>query len=93
MKEEYFAEPEEFNPSRFHEDSAHVAPYTFLPFASGQRVCPGWEFSKMEILLFVHHFVTTIGSYSAVDPDEKISVDPLIALPANGFPINLFPRS
>ncbi|GLJ43491.1 hypothetical protein SUGI_0904250 [Cryptomeria japonica] len=92
MKGEYFSEPEKFKPSRFQEEGVHVAPYTFLPFASGQRICPGWEFSKMEILVFVHHFVTTFRGYSVIDPDEKISVDPLIALPANGFPIKLFPR-
>ncbi|GLJ43485.1 hypothetical protein SUGI_0904180 [Cryptomeria japonica] len=93
MKEEYFAEPEKFRPSRFQEEGVHVAPYTFLPFAAGLRVCPGWEFAKMEILLFVHHFVRNFRNYSAIEPDEKISADPIIALPAKGFPIKLFPRT
>ncbi|KAH9299480.1 hypothetical protein KI387_031162, partial [Taxus chinensis] len=55
-KEEYFDEPDKFKPSRF-EDGKYVAPYTFLPFGAGIRICPGWEFAKLEMLLFIHHFV------------------------------------
>ncbi|KAH9299557.1 hypothetical protein KI387_031239, partial [Taxus chinensis] len=51
MKEEYFDEPGKFKPSRFEDDGKHVAPYTFIPFGAGLRICPGWEFAKMEILL------------------------------------------
>nr|AFD32421.1 5-alpha-hydroxylase [Taxus x media] len=91
-KDLYFNEPEKFMPSRFDQEGKHVAPYTFLPFGGGQRSCVGWEFSKMEILLFVHHFVKTFSSYTPVDPDEKISGDPLPPLPSKGFSIKLFPR-
>nr|ATG29967.1 CYP725A22 [Taxus chinensis] len=90
-REEYFTEPDKFRPSRFEEEGRHVAPYTFLPFGAGLRICPGWEFSKMEILLFMYHFVKTFRSYIPVDPNEKILADPL-PLPANGFSIKLFPR-
>ncbi|GLJ43486.1 hypothetical protein SUGI_0904190 [Cryptomeria japonica] len=93
MNEDYFTELRKFWPSRFQEEGMHLAPYTFLPFAAGRRVCPGWEFAKMEILLFVHHFVKTFKFYSAIDPYEKIMTNPIIALPANGFPIKLFPRT
>ncbi|GLJ35198.1 hypothetical protein SUGI_0708430 [Cryptomeria japonica] len=93
MKEEYFPEADKFRPSRFEEEGKHVVPYTFLPFAAGQRVCPGSEFSKMEILLFVHHFIKNFKGYTATNPDGKKSSDALLALPANGFKINLFPRS
>ncbi|GLJ43490.1 hypothetical protein SUGI_0904240 [Cryptomeria japonica] len=93
MKEEYFNEPAKFKPSRFQEEGMHVAPYTFLPFAAGHRVCPGWEFAKIKILLFVHHFVRTFRDYSAIDPDEKVLTDPIVALPANGFALKLFPRT
>ncbi|KAH9299006.1 hypothetical protein KI387_030688, partial [Taxus chinensis] len=79
--EEYFDEPEEFRPSRFEEQGRHVAPYTFIPFGGGLRMCPGWEFAKMEILLFMHHFVKTFSSFIPVDPNEKISTDPLPSVP------------
>ncbi|KAH9299019.1 hypothetical protein KI387_030701 [Taxus chinensis] len=92
-QEEYFDEPEKFRPSRFEDEGKHVTPYTFVPFGAGVRICPGWEFAKMEILLFLHHFVKTFSSYIPVDADEKISADPHPPLPLNGFSIKLFPRS
>ncbi|KAH9299016.1 hypothetical protein KI387_030698, partial [Taxus chinensis] len=92
-KADCFDEPHKFRPSRFEEEGRHVAPYTFLPFGAGLRVCPGWELAKTEILLFVHHFVKTFSSYIPVDPKEKLSADPLPPLPLNGFSIKLFPRS
>ncbi|KAH9298996.1 hypothetical protein KI387_030678, partial [Taxus chinensis] len=39
-KEEYFDEAEKFRPSRFEEQGRHVAPYTFIPFGGGLRICP-----------------------------------------------------
>nr|AAT47183.1 taxoid 10-beta hydroxylase [Taxus cuspidata] len=84
--------PEQFRPSRFEEGEL-VAPYTFLPFGAGARICPGWEFAKTEILLFVHHFVKNFSSYHLVDPKEKISGNPFPPLPNNGFSLKVFPRS
>ncbi|GLJ42998.1 hypothetical protein SUGI_0892450 [Cryptomeria japonica] len=91
-KEEYFLEPEKFRPSRFEDEGANVAPYTYVPFGGGIRVCPGCEFAKMEILLFAHHFVKAFSGYSAIDPHEKISGNPCPPLPVKGFPIKLFIR-
>nr|AFD32415.1 taxane 14b-hydroxylase [Taxus x media] len=92
-KEMYFSEPEKFLPSRFDQEGKLVAPYTFLPFGGGQRSCPGWEFSKMEILLSVHHFVKTFSNFTPLDPAEIIARDSLCPLPSNGFSVKLFPRS
>nr|ATG29959.1 CYP725A20 [Taxus chinensis] len=92
-KEEYFTNPEKFMPSRFHEEAPPVAPYTYVPFGGGLRKCPGWEFSKTEILLFMHHFVKAFTGYKTIDPDEKISANPVPPLPVNGCPIKLFQRS
>ncbi|GLJ34487.1 hypothetical protein SUGI_0693620 [Cryptomeria japonica] len=46
-KEEYFSEPDKFRPSRFEEGSSNVAPYTYLPFAAGQR----WRYYCSFIIL------------------------------------------
>ncbi|KAH9297117.1 hypothetical protein KI387_028799, partial [Taxus chinensis] len=91
-REEYFNEPEKFMPSRFEEEGRHVVPYTFLPFGAGVRTCPGWEFSKTQILLFLHYFVKTFSGYIPLDPDENVLGNPVPPLPANGFAIKLFPR-
>ncbi|KAH9299012.1 hypothetical protein KI387_030694, partial [Taxus chinensis] len=89
--EEYFNEPDEFRPSRFEGQGKNVASYTFIPFGGGLRICPGWEFAKTEMLLFIHYFVKTFSSYVPVDPNEKISADPLASFPVNGFSVKLFP--
>ncbi|KAM7520134.1 hypothetical protein LguiB_019096 [Lonicera macranthoides] len=38
---------------------ASVNSNTFTPFGGGQRLCPGLELSRLEISIFLHHFVTT----------------------------------
>eukprot|EP01018_Ginkgo_biloba_P010815 Gb_06028 [translate_table: standard] len=90
--EVYFKEPREFRPSRFEVEDA-AAPYTFLPFGGGTRVCAGWGLAKLKVQLFMYYFVKTFSDYVPIDPAEKISFDPLLPLPVNGFPIKLFPRS
>eukprot|EP01018_Ginkgo_biloba_P025152 Gb_27584 [translate_table: standard] len=92
VNEAYFKDPDEFRPSRFEVEEA-VAPYTFLPFGGGTRRCVGREFAKMEAQLFMHYFVKTFSDYVAIDPEEKISINPSFPFPVNGFPIKLFPRS
>nr|AHF49536.1 CYP450 716-like protein [Ginkgo biloba] len=84
-KAEYFEDPEKFDPSRF--EGAGPAPYTFVPFGGGHRMCPGNEFARMEMLVFLHNIAKSF-KWELVDKDEKISVDPMPA-PVNGLPIKL----
>lgn len=92
MNEEYFSEPDKFRPSRFEEEGAQMRPYTFLPFGGGLRKCPGWELSRVQIVLFMHHFVRSFSGYRVIDPDEKIAGNPVPPLPINGLPIQLVRR-
>lgn len=40
--EEYFPEPNKFDPDRFNEQNvAQIKPYTYLPFGDGPRNCLG----------------------------------------------------
>ncbi|KAM7503521.1 hypothetical protein LguiB_002425 [Lonicera macranthoides] len=48
----YFSNPEKFDPSRFEGNGP--MPFTFVPFGGGPRMCPGNEFARLEILIFMH---------------------------------------
>ncbi|XP_052184078.1 beta-amyrin 28-monooxygenase-like [Diospyros lotus] len=85
---EYFPNPEKFDPSRF--EGFGPAPYTFTPFGGGPRMCPGKEYARLEILVFMHHLVRRF-KWEKVNPHEKIVVNPL-PQPENGLPIRLFSR-
>ncbi|XP_030959352.1 beta-amyrin 28-monooxygenase-like [Quercus lobata] len=85
----YFQDPEKFNPSRFEGNGPE--PYTFVPFGGGPRMCPGREYARLEILVFMHNVVTRFKWEKAI-LDEKLSfyVSPI---PVNGLPIYLKPHS
>lgn len=52
---ELYPQPKEFNPSRW--DDLVPKPGTFLPFGAGSRLCPGNDLAKLEIAIFLHHFL------------------------------------
>ncbi|WMV38540.1 hypothetical protein MTR67_031925 [Solanum verrucosum] len=85
---EYFPEPLNFDPSRF--EGSGPAPYTFVPFGGGPRMCPGKEYARLEILVFMHHIVKRF-KWNKVIHDEKIIIDPM-PVPAKGLPIKLYPH-
>ncbi|XP_052200873.1 beta-amyrin 6-beta-monooxygenase [Diospyros lotus] len=53
---EYFPNPEEFDPSRF--EGSGPPSYTFTPFGGGPRMCPGREYARLAMLVFLHNIVT-----------------------------------
>ncbi|CBI20810.3 unnamed protein product, partial [Vitis vinifera] len=82
---EFFPKPEKFDPSRF--DGKGPAPYTYVPFGGGPRMCPGKEYARLEVLVFMHNLVRRF-KWEKLLPDEKIIVDPM-PIPAKGLPIRL----
>ncbi|XP_021278523.1 beta-amyrin 28-oxidase [Herrania umbratica] len=85
---ECFPEPLKFDPSRFEGNGP--APYTFVPFGGGPRMCPGKEYARLEILVFMHNLVKRF-KWEKLLPDEKIIVDPM-PMPAKGLPVHLYPH-
>ncbi|MED6170637.1 hypothetical protein PIB30_032920 [Stylosanthes scabra] len=53
---EYFSNPEDFNPSRWDDDD-FTKGGAFFPFGVGTRMCVGRDLLKIEMLIFLHHFI------------------------------------
>ncbi|KFK23969.1 hypothetical protein AALP_AAs58682U000100 [Arabis alpina] len=87
---DYFPEPERFEPNRF--EGSGPKPYTYVPFGGGPRMCPGREYARLEILIFMHHLVTRYKWEKVFPKENKIVVDPL-PLPAKGLPVRISPQS
>nr|XP_043634125.1 beta-amyrin 28-monooxygenase-like [Erigeron canadensis] len=83
-----FVDMEKFDPSRF--EGAGPTPYTYVPFGGGPRMCLGKEFSRVEVLVFIHNIVTNF-KWDLLIPDEKIVYDPM-AIPEKGLPVRLHSR-
>lgn len=84
----YFADPETFDPSRF--EGKGPAPLTYVPFGGGSRMCPGKEYARLEILVFLHNIVTKF-KLEKVNPREKI-VQYFLSVPMEGLPVRLIPH-
>nr|AOG74851.1 cytochrome P450 [Aquilegia coerulea] len=84
----HFPDPETFDPVRF--EGSGPNPYTYIPFGGGPRMCPGIEYARLEILIFMHNVVTKF-KWEKVFPDEKLCYDPM-PMPSKGLPITLHPE-
>ncbi|KAB2010766.1 hypothetical protein ES319_D10G264700v1 [Gossypium barbadense] len=83
----YFTDPERFDPSRFEGNGP--APYSFVPFGGGPRMCPGKEYARLEILTFIRNLLTTF-KWVKLNPNEKISYIPS-PIPKEGLPVKMQP--
>ncbi|KAL1831064.1 hypothetical protein ACET3Z_000715 [Daucus carota] len=86
---ECFRDPEKFDPSRF--EGKGPAPYTFVPFGGGPRMCPGKEYARLEILVFIYNIVTRY-KLERINPKEKI-IFHVIPVPTEGLPLRIIPHS
>ncbi|KAK9911377.1 hypothetical protein M0R45_035293 [Rubus argutus] len=55
LDSEIYDNPLEFKPERW--ENYTPKPATFLPFGAGSRLCPGNDLAKLEIGIFLHHFL------------------------------------
>nr|CBY78889.1 KAO protein [Aegilops tauschii] len=55
MDPQVYPDPKKFDPSRWEGPPPRAG--TFLPFGLGTRLCPGIDLAKLEISVFLHHFL------------------------------------
>jgi cytochrome P450 len=88
--ESLFQDPHHFHPERFTE-GRRPTPYSFIPFASGPRVCPGLHFGLTEAILCL----AIIAQRYRVRVSQRHAVEPICRLtlrPKNGLPVTLHKR-
>ncbi|CAK9883310.1 unnamed protein product [Sphagnum jensenii] len=73
LSPQFFPNPERFDPSHF--EGIGPQPFTYLPFGGGPRICPGSEFARIEMVVFLHHLVLNY-EWSMIDPFEKMTMKP-----------------
>ncbi|OMP12279.1 Cytochrome P450 [Corchorus olitorius] len=70
---ETYPNPRQFNPSRW--DNFTPKAGSFLPFGAGSRLCPGNDLAKLEIMIFLHHFLLNY-QLERLNPESKVSYLP-----------------
>ncbi|KAG6794011.1 hypothetical protein POTOM_003244 [Populus tomentosa] len=63
MDDSIFTEPSKFDPTRF-DNQASIPPYSFIAFGGGPRMCPGYEFAKIEALMMEGVWSIPFTSYN-----------------------------
>ncbi|XP_010556999.1 PREDICTED: ent-kaurenoic acid oxidase 1 [Tarenaya hassleriana] len=53
---EIYPNPKKFNPDRW-DDGFTPKAGAFLPFGGGRHLCPGNDLAKLEVSIFLHHFL------------------------------------
>ncbi len=83
-REEYFPEPEKFDPERFTPEREKRLPrYAFVPFGAGPRICIGMYFAMMEGHLLLAtlaqrvNFSLVAGQTIVPDPIHHLTLRPM----------------
>jgi cytochrome P450 len=89
--ESLFNEPHRFQPERFM-GGRRPTPYSYIPFASGPRVCPGLHFGITESVLclaiIAQQFRVSVADNHIAKPNCRLTLRP-----SGGLPVTLHRRS
>lgn len=89
MDDTIFPEPSKFDPSIF-ENQASIPPYCYVPFGAGPRICPGYEFARIETLVAIHYLITHF-KWKLLCSDNFFSRNPT-SFPSKGLPVQITPK-
>ncbi|XP_063366043.1 cytochrome P450 6B2-like [Cydia amplana] len=93
---QYFQDPEEFRPERFHPDNvASIDKYIYLPFGTGPRACIGERLGYMQSLAGLAAVLSRFSVAPCKSTLRKPIVDPTIMSVQSvkgGLPLALTPR-
>ena len=89
MDDQIFIDQWKFNPARF-DNQASIPPYNFVPFGGGMRICPGYEFVRIESLVSIHYLITQFR-WKLLDGEDVIIRDPM-PIPQQGLLVYLEPK-
>ena len=91
MMEEYWPQPEKFDPMRFSPEVARERhKYAWVPFGGGAHMCLGLHFAYMQAKIFFHHVITTHRIVVAPGYEPKWQVLP-IPRPKDGLMVTFTP--
>jgi len=86
--QEYWSNPEEFNPDRFHSDNKKEYSVSYFPFGAGPRMCIGNNFAMYEMILTLAQVVRDYELESV----SEIEINPLITLKPKKAIIRFMPK-
>ncbi|XP_063366392.1 cytochrome P450 6B2-like [Cydia amplana] len=76
---QYFQDPEEFRPERFHPDNVSaINKYTYLPFGTGPRACIGERLGYMQSLAGLAALLSHFSVAPSISTRRKPIIDPKI---------------
>jgi cytochrome P450 len=79
-----WSKPHDFLPERFLSQQ-RPAPYTYIPFGTGPRVCPGMSFGMTEsvicLAILAQRFRVRVAKGYRVEPHSRLSLRPRGGLP------------
>nr|AFU86477.1 cytochrome P450 CYP439A1v3 [Laodelphax striatellus] len=90
---QYWSHPDSFYPDHFLPENIEKRPkYTFLPFVSGLRACPGQKFSLMMMKVMIATILRKYRITSNVQPSEvNLSLVFMLEI-SNGYNVQLTER-
>ncbi|XP_054791099.1 beta-amyrin 28-monooxygenase-like [Prosopis cineraria] len=79
-----FAEPDKFDPTMFEDE---IPPFLNMPFGGGPRICPGKDFAKLQMLIYLH-YVVTFFKWQLINLNPKV-LAAMNAIPLDGVWVRL----